>query len=281
MRKRLMDARVDRGAKRLVTFEVRPSATASVSDEYFPVNPASDGAIALAMAHVIVAEGLADEGLLAIAGPTCPSKSCRRMLEPYTPEFAEAESGVPRRDIRRLAIEFAKAAPACCTLSNRGSAKHYNGVQADRAIRMLDVLVGNVGKPGRLLSLDAAHVEGTLRPGGSAPSSTSPNPGPRRPAKPWKPGTREFETLPEDVQERVAAFPAMWQDKYFGELATPSEYPLSWHWYSMRVGQLVYPYIEEGRQAVRRLHVVHARVRPTACPKPNLARERGLVGRIN
>ena len=39
-------------------------------------------------------------------------------------------------------------APACTTMSNRGSAKHYNGVQADRAIRMLDVLVGNVGKPG-------------------------------------------------------------------------------------------------------------------------------------
>jgi anaerobic selenocysteine-containing dehydrogenase len=45
MRKRLMDARVDRGA-RLVTFDVRPSATASSSDEYFPVAPASDGAIA-------------------------------------------------------------------------------------------------------------------------------------------------------------------------------------------------------------------------------------------
>ena len=49
MRKRLMDARVDGGAK-LVTFEVRPTATASVSDEYWKVNPASDGAIALAMA---------------------------------------------------------------------------------------------------------------------------------------------------------------------------------------------------------------------------------------
>ena len=66
----------------------------------------------------------------------------------YTPEFAERESGVPAETIRRLAREFAAAAPACCTMSNRGSAKHYNGVQADRAIRMLDVLVGNVGQPG-------------------------------------------------------------------------------------------------------------------------------------
>ncbi|MEM8997715.1 MAG: SDR family oxidoreductase, partial [Acidobacteriota bacterium] len=63
----------------------------------------------------------------------------------YTPAVAEKESGVPARDIERIAIEFAKAAPACTTMSNRGSAKHYNGMQNDRAIRMLDVLVGNVG----------------------------------------------------------------------------------------------------------------------------------------
>ena len=60
-------------------------------------------------------------------------------------------------------------------------------------------------------------------------------------------GTREFDTLPAEVQERVRGFPREWQEKYFGELATPSEFPLSWHWYSMRVGQLVYPYIREGR----------------------------------
>ena len=42
----------------------RPSATASVSDEYFPVHPATDGAVALAMAHTIVREGLADRASL-------------------------------------------------------------------------------------------------------------------------------------------------------------------------------------------------------------------------
>jgi len=58
------------------------------------------------------------------------------------------------------------------------------------------------------------------------------------------------EILPEEVQKRVANFPEEWQDRYFGELATPSEYPLSWLFYPMRVGQLVYPYIKEGRQKV-------------------------------
>jgi thiosulfate reductase/polysulfide reductase chain A len=59
-----------------------------------------------------------------------------------------------------------------------------------------------------------------------------------------------FKKLPQEVQDRVNAFPEKWKNKYYGELATPSEYPLSWHWYPMRVGQLVYPYIAEGRQKV-------------------------------
>ncbi len=245
-RKRLMDARVDRGA-RLVTFDVRPSATASVSDEYFAVAPASDGAIAMAMAHVIVAEGLADEAFWR-RWSNMPFEDLPGLLAPYTPEFAEAESGVPAEDLRRLAREFANAAPACCTLSNRGSAKHYNGVQADRAIRMLDVLVGNVGKPGGYC-LSTLRMWKNRYGQEGLPVIDQPAPRPGKPT-PWKPGTREFETLPKEVQARVAAFPEAWQDKYFGELATPSLYPLSWHWYPMRVGQMVYPYIAEGRQKV-------------------------------
>jgi thiosulfate reductase / polysulfide reductase chain A len=246
MRKRIMDARVDRGA-RMITFEVRPSATASVSDEFYSVNPASDGAIALAMGHVILAEGLEDKAFWK-RWVNIGLDEVREIVAPYTPEFAERESGVPAADIKRLAIEFARAAPACTTLSNRGSAKHHNGVQADRAIRMLDVLVGNVGRPGGFCLSSLRSWKGFYGQDG-LPRIDLPAPKPSK-CKPWKPGTREFATLPKDVQERVKAFPPMWQNKYFGELATPSEFPLSWHWYTMRVGQLVYPYIKEQRAKV-------------------------------
>ncbi|MFG0316892.1 MAG: molybdopterin-dependent oxidoreductase, partial [Planctomycetota bacterium JB042] len=246
MMHRIQDARVDRGA-RMVTFEVRPSATASVSDEYHPVMPGTDGAVALAMGHVIVNEGLADVDFWN-AWTNHPFEAMKAHLQEYTPEWAESESGVKADDIRRIAREFAAAAPACCTMSNRGSAKHYNGVQADRAIRMLDVLVGNVGKPGGFCLSSLRMWAGRYGQEG-LPRISQPKPSPPK-TQPWLPGTREFETLPKEVQERVAAFPEMWRKKYFGELATPSEYPLAWHWYQMRVGQLVYPYIKEGRQKV-------------------------------
>lgn len=268
MRKRLMDARVDRGA-RLVTFEVRPSATASVSDEYWKVAPASDGAIALAMAHVIVAEGLEDRAFWD-RWSTWDFEAMRAHVARYTPEWAEAESGVPAADIRRLAIEFARSAPACCTMSNRGSAKHYNGVQADRAIRMLDVLVGNVGKPGGYCLSSLRGWKNRYGQEG-LPVLDQPAPKPSAP-EPWLPGTRPFASLPEDVQARVRAFPPEWQQKYYGELATPSEYPLSWHWYSMRVGQLVYPYIAEGRQQVD-VYMSYTLGAAYAMPEANVSRE--------
>ena len=45
----------------MVTFEVRPSATASVSDEYHAIRPGTDGAVAAAMCHVILKEKLYDK----------------------------------------------------------------------------------------------------------------------------------------------------------------------------------------------------------------------------
>lgn len=250
MMHRIQHARVDKGA-RMVTFEVRPSATASVSDDYFPVMPGTDGAVAFAMLHTILKEGLQNDEFWN-RWTNYPLADLKRDVAEYTPEWAEKISGVPAADISRIAIEFAKAAPACCTMSNRGSAKHYNGMQSDRAIRLLDVLVGNVGKPGGFCLSSLRGWAGRYGQEG-LPKLGQPGPKPSNP-KPWGKGEgfneEAFAKLPAEVQERVLNFPDKWKNSYFGELATPSEYPLAWHWYQMRVGQLVYPYIKEGRQKV-------------------------------
>jgi len=250
MAHRLQSARVDHGAK-LVTFDVRPSATASKSDEFYTVMPGTDGAVAFAMIHTILKEGLEDEEFWN-RWANLPLDELRKSVENYTPEWAEKKSGVPAADIRRIAIEFANAAPACCTMSNRGSAKHYNGMQSDRAIRTLDVLVGNVGKLGGYCLSSLRGWSGKYGQEG-LPNLKLPEPKASDP-KPWGIGEGfdevAFKKLPKKIQDRVNNFPDKWRKKYFGELATPSEYPLAWHWYQMRVGQLVYPYIKQGRQKV-------------------------------
>lgn len=265
---RIQDARIDHGAK-MVTFEVRPSATASVSDEFFPIMPGTDGAVAFALAQVIVEEGLYDEEFWH-RWANYPLDKMRDHLMSYTPEFAERASGIPADDIRRLAREFAAAAPHCCTLSNRGSAKHYNGFQADRGIRLLDVLVGNVGKPGGFC-LSTLRMWGGHYGQDGLPKISQPGPSPPKP-KPFLPGTPQFAELPPEVQERVKNFPLAWQKKYFGELATPSEYPLSFHWYNMRVGQLVQHYIREGRAKVE-VYMSYVYGAAYGYPEANVARE--------
>ena len=247
---RIQQARVDNGCK-LITFEVRPSNTANVSDEYYPIMPGTDAAVAFAMCYVILKEKLYDAAFFK-RWANVPIETIHDHIvvkHKYTPEWAAKLSGIPAETITRIAREFAQAAPACATMSNRGSAKHYNGVQGDRGIRLLDVLVGNVGKPGGFC-LSSLRMWGGGKYGQEGlPSVSIPKPKPPSP-KSFAPGTPQWEELPDAVKQRVAGFPEAWRKKYTGELNTPSEFPLAWHWYAMRVGQLIPQYIKEGRAKV-------------------------------
>ena len=268
---RIQDARVDNGA-RMVTFEVRPSATASVSDEYYPIMPGTDGCVAYAMCYVILSEGLYDRGFWNrwVNLPIEEIKTHIVDKGKYTPEWAEEKSGIPAKVIRRIAREFAKAAPHCATMSNRGSAKHYNGVQADRGIRLLDVLVGNVGRPGGFCLSSLRGWSGKYGQDG-LPKISIPGPKPASP-KAWTDDSPQFQALPKHVQEKVKRLPAKWRTKYTGELNTPVEYPLAWHWYAMRVGQLIQHYIREGRQKVD-LYMSYTYGAAYGYPEANVARE--------
>jgi len=138
---RLVDGVVGNKAK-LITFDVRMSNTAGFSDEWYAPYPGTDGAVALAMAHVIMNEGLYDAEFIR----DWTNVSARQLiahLKPYTPEFAEEESGVSARDIRRIAREFATTKPAT-TFSYRGPCKHLWGAYQEAAIHMLNVITGNV-----------------------------------------------------------------------------------------------------------------------------------------
>ncbi len=127
---------------KLVTFDVRLSQTAGRSDEWFPIKPGTDGIAALAMAHVILKEGLYDKDFIS-KWTNVSLERLRDHLKPYTPEQAEKECGVSAADLRRIAIEFASTKPAT-TLSSGGLNKHKNGVENERCLLLLNALTGNV-----------------------------------------------------------------------------------------------------------------------------------------
>jgi thiosulfate reductase/polysulfide reductase chain A len=141
---RLVDARMD-GAK-LVTFDPRLSLTAGRSDEWLPVTPGSDGMVALAMAGVILQQNLHDAQFLSRWSDVSRAEMARQ-LAPFTPEAAAAASGVSGETIRRLATEFARVRPTVA-ISGGGVSYQAGAVDTQRAVLLLNAVVGAIGTPG-------------------------------------------------------------------------------------------------------------------------------------
>ena len=138
---RLTDGIVEKRLK-LVTFDVRMSNTAGRSDEWIPIFPGSDGIIALAMAKVIVEEGLADRRFMD-SWTNYSFDEFAKYIRQFTPEMAEEKSGVPKETIRRIAIEFATARPAA-VFTHNGVSYHQNGLYNEMACLLLPVITGNI-----------------------------------------------------------------------------------------------------------------------------------------
>ncbi|MBW2147692.1 MAG: molybdopterin-dependent oxidoreductase [Deltaproteobacteria bacterium] len=134
-----------RGAK-LYTFDVRLSNTAARSTEWIPIKSGTDTAVILAMAHVIVEEGLYDEKFIT-KWTNVTVQQLKDHLKKFTPEWAEKESGVSASKIRSLAIAFAKAKPGVA-ISYRGLVAHYGGANNERALIMLNAICGYINVPG-------------------------------------------------------------------------------------------------------------------------------------
>jgi anaerobic selenocysteine-containing dehydrogenase len=145
---RLIEGRIDNRAK-MVTLDVRLSHTASQSDEWLPIFPGTDGMVALAMANVVMKEGLFDESFLK-TWSNYPVDELRSYLSAFTLERAEKVSGLNREVIRRIALEFARTKPAVA-ISGGGLTGHVNGTQNERCIMLLNGLVGSIDTEGGYL----------------------------------------------------------------------------------------------------------------------------------
>jgi thiosulfate reductase / polysulfide reductase chain A len=154
---RLASALTNRNLK-MVTFDVRLSNTAAKSNDWIQIKPGTDAAVILAMCNVVMAKRLytgPGESFLEFCQVTPNANASiedkiaalTSHLKTYTPEWAEEISGVSAKQIRDIAIEFAKARPAVI-ISSRGASAHYNGVETERAVQMLAAITGNIDTPG-------------------------------------------------------------------------------------------------------------------------------------
>lgn len=142
---------------RIVQVDPRLSVSAAKADEWIPIRPGTDGALALGIAHVIVSEGLYDKEFVAErtfgfedwkdAGGRVRQGFKSLVLAEYRPEAVSAIAGVPIATIARVAREFAAARPALA-LGGSGASLHTNGLYNRLAIQALNALVGSVEAPG-------------------------------------------------------------------------------------------------------------------------------------
>lgn len=162
---RVREAVKERGG-RIVNIDYRLNESSSGHpDEWLPIRPGTDAALASAIAHEWVVNDQIDLEFLhtycvGYDEETMPesakgqNKSYRAYLmgEGYdmvekTPEWAAPITQIPADTIRVLANEIA-AAEAPFIMQGWGPQRHTNGEDTSRAICMLPILIGKIGLPG-------------------------------------------------------------------------------------------------------------------------------------
>ncbi len=153
-----------KGAK-LAVMDPRLSNTASMADYWMPTYPGSEAAALLAMAKIIIDEGLYNrefledwvnwEQYLKARHPGVEvtfENFIAKMSEEYaefTPEFAEKETGVPAETIIEVARGIGEAGTRFASHNWRSAASgNLGGWCVSRALHFLQVLTGSVGTPG-------------------------------------------------------------------------------------------------------------------------------------
>jgi anaerobic selenocysteine-containing dehydrogenase len=127
-----------RGAK-LVAIDPYRSLTAEKCSQHIALLPGTDGALALGMMHVLIAEGLIDEDY--VAKYTLGYDELKARVKQYPPAWAAEICGITETEIVQLARDYGTLKPAAIRL-NYGMQRHAGGGIAARTIACLPALTG-------------------------------------------------------------------------------------------------------------------------------------------
>lgn len=138
---------MEKGCK-LSVIDIRATNTSAKADRFFLVRPGSDYAFNLAVIHVLLEENLYDFDFA--AAWIQDMEELRRFALPYTPEWAEKETGIAAADIAAFARELAKAKPAVVWHPGWMTARYKDSFYVCRSIYIINALLGAYGAKGGL-----------------------------------------------------------------------------------------------------------------------------------
>jgi len=144
-----------RGAH-VVAIDPYRTPTAQQADEHLMVRPGTDAALALAVMHVLVAEGRVDRDYVERA--TLGFDRLSEHLRAYTPEAVAPIVGLDADTIVRFARRYG-ATPRTFIRIGIGLSRHDNGAMTCRTLACLPALTGAYADPhgGALLSTGGAY----------------------------------------------------------------------------------------------------------------------------
>jgi len=134
-------AALEHGAK-MTYIDPRVTKTATKSHRYWMIRPGTDLALNYALIHVILREQLYDSAF--VDRWVIGLSELQEFIGPYTPEWAEQETGIPAHEIEQLVREIAQEAPHVIFHFGYRGANHQNEIYVRRSIMILNALMGSI-----------------------------------------------------------------------------------------------------------------------------------------
>jgi thiosulfate reductase / polysulfide reductase chain A len=133
---------------RLTVIDIRSTVSATKADRFFMIRPGTDYAFNLAVINVLIRERLYDAPF---AGQWIKDLGeLSEFVGPYTPEWAEKETGVPAGELVAFVRELARAKPAVVWHPGWMTARYRDSFHVCRSIYIINALLGSVGAKGGL-----------------------------------------------------------------------------------------------------------------------------------
>lgn len=136
------------GGMKMTVIDTRATVTAAKADELFMVRPGTDYALNLAVINVILANDWHDKAFCDMHVQDLDT--LRAFVEPYTPAWAEAETGIKAARIERLAKDLKSAAPAVIWHPGWMVARYRDSFYVSRTAYLINALLGSIGAKGGL-----------------------------------------------------------------------------------------------------------------------------------
>ncbi|GIE95686.1 molybdopterin oxidoreductase family protein [Paractinoplanes rishiriensis] len=148
---------------RFVVVDPRRTRTAEAADEHLFIRPGTDAYLLFGIVHTLFEEGLVDLG--ALAGHVTGLAGVRDLALDFAPEAMAVVCAVPADRIRGLARELA-AAGSAAVYGRIGTCTVEFGTLTSWLVDVVNVLTGNLDRPGGVMFPEAAHVRARTRAGG-------------------------------------------------------------------------------------------------------------------